>query len=84
MNAVKDPATEPSLARRLGPFDATMIVMGGIIGAGIFVNPLESGLAATLPPGLHSALLAGANNGNGIGVVEVYDRSTLQGVNPDT
>ena len=30
---------EPSLARRLGTFDATMIVMGGIIGAGIFVNP---------------------------------------------
>src|SRR5438270_11804460 len=29
----------PSLARRLGVFDATMIVMGGIIGAGIFVNP---------------------------------------------
>src|SRR6185437_6599140 len=28
-----------TLARRLGPFDATMIVMGGIIGAGIFVNP---------------------------------------------
>src|SRR6185503_721319 len=25
--------------RRLGLFDATMIVMGGIIGAGIFVNP---------------------------------------------
>lgn len=33
------PTPEPSLARRLGPFDATMIVMGGIIGAGIFVNP---------------------------------------------
>ena len=33
------PSSEPSLARRLGPFDATMIVMGGIIGAGIFVNP---------------------------------------------
>ncbi|HVF70349.1 MAG TPA: amino acid permease [Chthoniobacterales bacterium] len=31
--------TQPSLARRLGVFDATMIVMGGIIGAGIFVNP---------------------------------------------
>jgi APA family basic amino acid/polyamine antiporter len=27
------------LARRLGLFDATMIVMGGIIGAGIFMNP---------------------------------------------
>lgn len=32
-------AAEPTLARRLGLFDATMIVMGGIIGAGIFVNP---------------------------------------------
>jgi basic amino acid/polyamine antiporter, APA family len=32
-------SSEPTLARRLGPFDATMIVMGGIIGAGIFVNP---------------------------------------------
>jgi len=33
------PPGEPTLARRLGAFDATMIVMGGIIGAGIFVNP---------------------------------------------
>jgi basic amino acid/polyamine antiporter, APA family len=29
----------PTLARRLGAFDATMIVMGGIIGSGIFINP---------------------------------------------
>src|SRR3954471_2394108 len=28
-----------TLARRLGVFDATMIVMGGIIGSGIFMNP---------------------------------------------
>jgi APA family basic amino acid/polyamine antiporter len=28
-----------ALARRLGLFDATMIVMGGIIGSGIFMNP---------------------------------------------
>jgi APA family basic amino acid/polyamine antiporter len=27
------------LARRLGLFDATMLVMGGIIGSGIFINP---------------------------------------------
>jgi basic amino acid/polyamine antiporter, APA family len=27
------------LARRLGPFDATMLVMGGIVGSGIFMNP---------------------------------------------
>ncbi|MFS8084716.1 MAG: APC family permease [Acidobacteriota bacterium] len=38
-NPPKVPAQEPSLARRLGLFDATMIVMGGIIGAGIFTNP---------------------------------------------
>jgi basic amino acid/polyamine antiporter, APA family len=30
---------DQSLARRLGLFDATMIVMGGIIGAGIFTTP---------------------------------------------
>lgn len=28
-----------SLKRALGPFDATMVVVGGIIGAGIFINP---------------------------------------------
>jgi basic amino acid/polyamine antiporter, APA family len=28
-----------TLARRLNAFDATMIVMGGIIGSGIFINP---------------------------------------------
>src|SRR5213082_234913 len=33
------PASNFGLARRLGLFDATMIVMGGIIGSGIFVNP---------------------------------------------
>jgi len=37
-------------------------------------NPLESAIAATLPPGLYTALLAGLNNGTGVGLVEVYDR----------
>jgi hypothetical protein len=37
-------------------------------------NPLESGIAITLPPGPYTALLAGRNNGTGVGVVEVYDR----------
>lgn len=32
-------AAAPQLARKLGVFDATMLVMGGIIGAGIFMNP---------------------------------------------
>jgi APA family basic amino acid/polyamine antiporter len=35
------PPESHGLVRRLGPFDATMLVMGGIIGAGIFVNPAE-------------------------------------------
>jgi APA family basic amino acid/polyamine antiporter len=30
---------ERKLARQIGLFDATMIVMGGIVGAGIFINP---------------------------------------------
>jgi basic amino acid/polyamine antiporter, APA family len=33
------PAASPGLLRQVGLFDATMIVMGGIIGAGIFINP---------------------------------------------
>jgi basic amino acid/polyamine antiporter, APA family len=31
----------PKFRRQLGLFDATMIVMGGIVGAGIFANPSE-------------------------------------------
>jgi hypothetical protein len=37
-------------------------------------NALESGIAATLPPGLYTALLAGQSNSVGVGLVEVYDR----------
>jgi hypothetical protein len=33
----------------------------------------ESAIAATLPPGLYTAILAGLNNGTGVGTVEVYD-----------
>lgn len=36
-------------------------------------NNLESGIAATLPPGPYTALLSGVNNGVGVGLVEVYD-----------
>jgi hypothetical protein len=34
----------------------------------------ESAIAANLTPGLYTAILAGANNGTGVGTVEVYDR----------
>jgi len=36
-------------------------------------NDLESALVATLDPGAYTAILAGKNNGVGVGVVEVYD-----------
>ena len=39
----------PALARRLGLFDATMIVMGGIIGSGIFMNPSVVARQVTTP-----------------------------------
>ncbi len=44
----RDPSA-PGLARRLGVFDATMLVMGGIIGSGIFVNPAEVARHVTTP-----------------------------------
>lgn len=42
MSAAPEPTLDPesgSLVRRIGLFDATMVVMGGIIGAGIFMSP---------------------------------------------
>ena len=39
----------PGLARRLGLFDATMIVMGGIIGSGIFMNTYVVARQVTTP-----------------------------------
>ena len=52
-------STEPTLARRLGAFDATMIVMGGIIGAGIFVNPSVVARTVHTPPLVVGAWVAG-------------------------
>jgi hypothetical protein len=34
---------------------------------------LDAAIAATLPPGLYTALLAGFNSSTGVGLVEVYD-----------
>ena len=46
----EQPATNnQTLARRLGLFDATMIVMGGIIGSGIFMNPQVVALKVHTP-----------------------------------
>src|SRR5438105_13748298 len=48
------------LARRLGLFDAAMIVMGGIIGTGIFMNPfIVARRVHTIPLVLGCWLLGG-------------------------
>ncbi len=49
----------PQLARRLGVFDATMIVMGGIIGAGIFMNPSVVARAVHTPGLILGAWIVG-------------------------
>ena len=51
-----------------------------LIAAGLAPTyPEESGIAATLPPGLYTVLLAGHNGGTGVGVVEVYERGVPGG-----
>jgi hypothetical protein len=48
-----------------------------LIAAGLApTNDFESGIAMTLPPGTYTALLAGLNDGTGVGLVEIYDRGT--------
>jgi hypothetical protein len=52
------------------PLQASELIAAGLAPT----NPLEAGIATTLPPGTYTALLAGLNNGVGVGLVEVYDR----------
>jgi len=49
----------PRLARRLGLFDATMIVMGGIVGSGIFINPYVVARQVHTPVLILAAWVAG-------------------------
>ncbi|MGH9571208.1 MAG: APC family permease, partial [Candidatus Angelobacter sp.] len=48
-----------SLARRLGLFDAIMLVMGGTVGAGIFINPYVVAQRVHTPALVLGAWLAG-------------------------
>src|SRR5215207_8984476 len=47
------------LARRLGVFDATMLVMGGIVGSGIFMNPSVVARQVSTPFLMQLAWVAG-------------------------
>jgi APA family basic amino acid/polyamine antiporter len=56
---LSEAAAAPGLLRRLGLFDATMLVMGGIVGAGIFVNPAEVARSVHSPATIVGAWVAG-------------------------
>jgi basic amino acid/polyamine antiporter, APA family len=72
-------APTPTLARRLGLFDATMIVMGGIVGSGIFVNPYVVAQQVHTP-----ALIVGAwAAGGAIALAGAFVYAELAGRRPD-
>src|SRR5690348_18355760 len=53
------PVNASGLVARLGIFDATMIVMGGIIGSGIFINPYVVAQQVHTPALILGAWIAG-------------------------
>src|SRR5437764_1102708 len=68
-----------TLARRLGAFDATMIVMGGIIGSGIFMNPYVVARQVHTP-----ALIVGAWAAGGvIALLGAFAYAELAALRPD-
>jgi hypothetical protein len=78
-NALADPTLElrdqnGALHMTNNDWQDDAVQAGEINEAGLApADPLESGIAATLPPGTYTALLDGVNNGSGVGLVEVYD-----------
>lgn len=58
-NPPRNPPLNTGLARRLGVFDATLLVMGGIVGSGIFINPYVVARQIHTPFLILSAWIAG-------------------------
>jgi hypothetical protein len=52
------------------PAQAAELTLSGLAPS----NNREAAIAVTLPPGFYTVLMAGLNNGTGIGLVEIYDR----------
>jgi hypothetical protein len=52
--------------------DSTQAAQLTAAGLGL-ANPKESGIIQTLDPGPYTAVMAGTNNGTGVGLVEIYD-----------
>jgi hypothetical protein len=54
--------------------DPTMIMPGQLVALGLAPqNTKESGIVLLLPPGAYTAILAGANGGTGLGLIEIYN-----------
>ena len=68
------------LARRLGPFDATMLVMGGIIGSGIFINPYVVARHVHTPALILLAWIAGG----GVALLGAFAYAELASLRPET
>ena len=59
MATVSTSESQPKLIRAVGLFDATMLVMGGIVGSGIFMNPYVVARQVHTPLLIIGAWLAG-------------------------
>jgi APA family basic amino acid/polyamine antiporter len=68
-----------TLARRIGLFDATMVVMGGIIGAGIFMNPYVVARQVHTPLLILGAWIAGG----AIALLGAFIWAELAALRPD-
>jgi hypothetical protein len=80
---IANPLADPTLELRDGngmliafddnwrdnPAQAALIIAAGVQPR----NDLEAAIAATLPPGAYTAVVAGRNGGTGVGLVEVYN-----------
>jgi hypothetical protein len=79
-NPLQDPTLElrdqnGSLLRSNDDWTDDPAQAGQVAAAGLAPkDPKESAIAATLAPGLYTAILAGDSGGQGVGTVEVYDR----------
>jgi hypothetical protein len=79
-NPLQDPTLELRdqngiLLRSNNDWQDDPVQAGQIAAAGLApTSTKESAIAATLSPGSYTAILAGQNNGTGVGLVEVYDR----------
>ena len=68
-----------TLARRLNAFDATMLVMGGIIGSGIFINPYVVARQVHTP----ALILATWAAGGAIALIGAFVYAELAALRPE-